>query len=93
MRKHLFFILFLLPLLLIAQQTLTGTVTDNNKFPLPGASILVKGTVKGAVTNIDGEFAIQLDETPATLVVSFLGFTSKEIVVNQETQISVVLFL
>ena len=91
MRKHLFFILFLLPLLLIAQQTLTGTVTDNNKFPLPGASILVKGTVKGAVTNIDGEFAIQLDETPATLVVSFLGFTSKEIVVNQETQISVVL--
>ena len=61
-----------------AQKTVTGTVMDNTKFPLPGASVIIKGTTKGAVTNIDGEFSINIDETPVIL-------SNTEIIISEST--------
>ena len=91
MKKCFCLILIILPALLIAQQNLKGTVVDDTNYPLPGASILVKGTTKGAIADIDGKFSISIDETPATLVVSYLGFITKEISITNQTEISIVL--
>ncbi len=89
--KVLLQILFLLPLALFSQKTLTGSVTDNSNFPLPGASVIEKGTTNGAATNIDGVFSIDLTETPTTLVVSYIGFITKEVVISNQTNITIVL--
>ncbi|HIC31721.1 MAG TPA: SusC/RagA family TonB-linked outer membrane protein, partial [Flavobacteriaceae bacterium] len=91
--KHFKFILIalLFSQMLLAQTTVTGTVTDATGFPLPGASILVKGTTKGEITNIDGNYTINLDQTPSTLVFSYLGFISKEIEVTNQTTLNVIL--
>ena len=89
--KVLLQILILLPLALFSQKTLTGSVTDNSNFPLPGASVIEKGTTNGAATNIDGVFSIDLTETPTTLVVSYIGFITKEVVISNQTNITIVL--
>jgi len=91
MKKYLGLVLFLVPLIALAQIEVTGTVTDQSNLPLPGASIVVKGITKGKVTDIDGKFSISLSKTPATLIISYLGFKSKEIVIDAQTTISVIL--
>ena len=87
----LILILFLIPTVLLAQKTIQGKVVDDSNLPLPGASIIVKGTTNGAVTNIDGEFNLNIDTTPSTLVVSYIGFTTKEITISNQTQLTIVL--
>ncbi|AQG77931.1 SusC/RagA family TonB-linked outer membrane protein [Spirosoma montaniterrae] len=68
--------------------TLSGTVTDEQGSALPGVSIVEKQTKKGTVTDGNGQFSI--DVVPgATLVFSFIGFTSQEIVVGQQTTLRV----
>lgn len=65
----------------------TGTVTDAFG-PVIGANVLEKGTTNGVITDIDGKF--MLDVQPgATLVISFIGYTSQEIVVGDQTNINV----
>lgn len=68
-----------------------GTITDNKKQPLIGATILIKGTTIGVVTNENGEFSIKIPEGNQTLVCSFIGFKSKEIPVTNQTQLNIVL--
>ncbi|MEH6406703.1 MAG: TonB-dependent receptor [Leeuwenhoekiella sp.] len=72
----------------ILQNTITGTVTDNNGAPLPGASILVKGTTNGTQSDFDGNYSITTD-SGATLVFSYVGFATQEIVVGAQTSINV----
>lgn len=84
-------IICLLPGFVLAQKTISGTVTDNTGQPLPGASVLQKGTTKGAVTDFDGKYSLTVDSTPTTLVYGFLGYKSKEITVDKQTQVNVVL--
>lgn len=63
-----------------AAVTLTGTVLDKSSEPLPGASVLVKGTANGVATDVDGKFTIRLKPTPSTVIVfSFVGMKPKEI--------------
>ena len=63
-----------------ATVTLTGTVLDKSSEPLPGASILVKGTANGVATDVDGKFTIRFKPTSTTvLVVSFVGMKAQEI--------------
>jgi TonB-linked SusC/RagA family outer membrane protein len=64
-----------------------GIVLDNNNEPLPGVSILIKGSAKGTVTGIEGRFTISVDKGQI-LVFSSIGFVTREVVVN-ETYISV----
>lgn len=72
-----------------AQTTVSGTVSDNSG-PLPGVNIIVKGTKTTAATNFDGTYSIQA--TPnAVLVFSFIGFKTKEVPLNNQSQINVTL--
>ncbi|WP_109299493.1 SusC/RagA family TonB-linked outer membrane protein [Aquimarina sp. AU474] len=69
-------------------KTVTGTVTDNGGSPLPGVNIIVKGTNNGTQTDFDGKYSINASKG-ATLTFSYLGFTTKEMVVGDNNQINV----
>ncbi len=75
MFKHLltFFVLMFVALPLSAQVKVTGKVTDQDNSPLPGASIVVKGTAKGVSSDFDGNYEIQAKEGDV-LEFSFVGF-------------------
>lgn len=68
----------------LAQKSITGTVMDANGSPLPGASVLVKGTSNGAQTDFDGKFSLEIN-TGDTLVVSYIGFVTKEVIITSES--------
>ncbi|WP_308993915.1 TonB-dependent receptor [Mariniflexile litorale] len=63
------------------QKTINGKILDEAGIPLPGASILLKGSTSGATTDFDGNFSIQA-EIGQTLQISFLGYKTKEIVID-----------
>ncbi len=90
--KMMLIALFSVPLFAIGQQTVSGTVTDGGSGqPLPGANVIVKGTTTGTTSDFDGNFLLNVDSFPVTLVVSSVGFKSEEITVNSSSPISVVL--
>ncbi|MBI9057488.1 MAG: TonB-dependent receptor [Labilibaculum sp.] len=70
----------------------SGSVVDNAGIPIPGVNVVEKGTTNGTITNIDGQFAMNVSEDPmATLIFSFIGYVNQEIVVGQKTSFSIVL--
>ncbi|MEE9361093.1 MAG: TonB-dependent receptor [Cellulophaga sp.] len=72
----------------VVQNTVSGTVTDADGAPLPGANVLVKGTTNGTQTDFDGNFTINADSN-ATLVFSYIGFKTQEVAVNGQSSIAV----
>ncbi len=91
MKKLIVFINLLLTVsILLAQNQLTinGKVTDADNQPIPGASILIKGTMQGTVTDMEGNYTLQADNS-AVLIFSFMGFETQEIPVNNQTNINV----
>lgn len=62
--------------------SVTGTVYENNSLPLPGASITVSGTTEGTITDGSGKFTISCHEND-TLIISFMGYSSKNIIARQ----------
>lgn len=70
-------------------QTITGTVTDENGAELPGVSILVKGTQKGTTTDANGKYKLDVANNESVLVFSFVGYSSQEVVVGSRTQLNV----
>lgn len=71
-----------------AQTTVTGTVTDNQNSPLPGASVVEKGTVNGTTTDFDGNFTIEVGDINGVLEISYLGYTTSDIPLNGQTNIN-----
>jgi TonB-linked SusC/RagA family outer membrane protein len=71
------------------QKSISGKVTDESGLPLPGVTIVVKGTINGTVTNVDGNYTITNIPEGAILQFSFVGMLSQEIVVDNQTTISV----
>lgn len=69
-------------------RTVTGKVTDANNQPLQGASVQIKGTNRGTVTNASGDFSIGVPDN-AVLVISFTGYDTQEIPVGSESTINV----
>jgi TonB-linked SusC/RagA family outer membrane protein len=68
-------------------QTARGrVVADADGSPLIGASVMEKGTSNGTITDVDGNFSFNLSKVPATLVVSYIGYTSEEVSVNASAQ-------
>lgn len=65
-----------------AQRVLTGTVTDTGRSPLPGVTVVVKGTTIGAVTNFEGKFNLNVPENSRILVFSFVGMKSQEVAIT-----------
>lgn len=71
-----------------AQTTVTGTVTDDLNAPLPGASVIEKGTTNGTTTDFDGNFTIEVSDPNAILEVSYLGYTTMEIPLAGQTNVT-----
>lgn len=87
----LLFCLIMVPATLLAQSTITGTVTDKaNAMPLPGVNVIIKGTSRGTSTDFDGNFTLEVSEGE-TIVVSYLGYTTQEIVYSGGSTLDVAL--
>lgn len=67
----------------------TGNVVDESNFPLPGVSILIKGTGSGTITDLDGDYSLEVPDENAVLVFSFMGYASQEISVAGRTELNV----
>lgn len=65
-----------------------GTVTDANGEPVVGANILEKGTANGTITDVDGRFSLNVDDN-AVLIVSYIGYETKEVGVTGDKPVSV----
>ncbi len=75
-----------------AQKTVSGKVTAaDSGAPLPGATVQVKGSNTGAITDLDGAYSIRVPNNNATLVFSFVGYVNKEEVVGDRTSINIAL--
>jgi len=70
--------------------TISGTVTDNVGEPIPGVTVLVKGTTIGNATDLDGKYTLTAPEE-STLVFSFIGYVSQEISIGNRSTIDVTL--
>ena len=70
------------------QQTISGVITDDQDMPLPGASVLIKGTTTGTQTDFDGNYSIEATNGD-TLVFSYVGMEPQEIVVGNTSSINV----
>jgi TonB-linked SusC/RagA family outer membrane protein len=75
----------------MAQRTITGTVTDDSGETLIGASVLVKGTTSGTVTDIDGTYSLDVPAGEQTLVFSYTGYATKEVQTSASNVIDVVM--
>ena len=83
------FILFT-SLIFAQEQKITGDVTDESGLPLPGATVLVKGTSNGATTDMDGNFSLTVENPEnKTLVVSFISYVTQEIPINNKTSFKI----
>jgi TonB-linked SusC/RagA family outer membrane protein len=78
---------FALTLSAYAQQ-ITGTVSDENGVPLPGATVIVQGTSNGVSTDFDGNYSISASQGD-TLVFSFVGYSSQSVVVGSSSTVNV----
>jgi TonB-linked SusC/RagA family outer membrane protein len=77
---------------LAQNRTITGRVTSADEPEgVPGASIVVKGTTVGTVSDMDGSYSIQVPNEGATLVYSFVGYLTKEVAVGSSSTINVTL--
>jgi len=73
------------------EKTIKGKVTSEAEGPLPGVNIQVQGTLKGTITDMDGNFSISVPGPQAVLVFSFVSYTSQTITVGDQTTLDVVL--
>ncbi|MEE9407764.1 MAG: carboxypeptidase-like regulatory domain-containing protein [Polaribacter sp.] len=76
--------------MLMAQKTVTGTISDASG-PLPGVSILEKGTANGTETDFEGNFSIKVSKQDAILSIAYLGYKTKEVSVAGKTKITITL--
>lgn len=76
-----------------SQQTeVSGTIiSQEDQMPLPGVTVMVKGTQKGTVTDFDGHYTLYIADPAAVLVISYVGFSSVEVPVNGRNAIDVAL--
>ncbi|MEP1487946.1 MAG: SusC/RagA family TonB-linked outer membrane protein [Algibacter sp.] len=70
------------------QRQVSGTVTDENDVPLVGATVQIKGTKKGVITDFDGSYTIRVSDATNVLEFSSLGYKQQEIVVGSKTTIN-----
>lgn len=75
----------------MAQKKISGTVTGDDGAPMPGVTVIVKETVIGTVTNIDGKYTLNVPPRGKTLVFSFIGMKTQEIEIGSQTTFDVTL--
>lgn len=74
-----------------AQITVSGSVKDDGKEPLPGVNVVVKGTTNGTITDFDGNFSLKVPSEESVLVFSFIGYQTKEHRVGTKRELNVIL--
>lgn len=73
-------------------RTIRGTVTGNEDgLPIPGVTVLVQGTSIGTITQMDGDYMINVPQDAETLVFTFIGMKTQEVAIGGRTTINVVL--
>ncbi len=82
---------FLFAVSTFAQVKVSGVVKSSSGELLPGATIVVKGTTNGVVTNVDGQYTITVPNAQSTLVVSYIGMETQQIAVNSKSKLDVTL--
>ena len=88
----LFNVMLLLPLVMFAQQTVKGKVTEAaGGTALPGVGVIIKGTTIGAATDFDGNYILEKVKPTDVLVFSYVGFNTQSITVGNNTTINVIL--
>src|SRR6218665_2004540 len=68
--------------------TVNGMINDENGMPVPGATVLLKGTTKSTASDFDGKFQIQVPSN-GTLTITFIGYTTINEAVNGRTKLSI----
>ena len=74
-----------------AQRIVSGKVLDENNEALVGASVMIKGTSTGSLADIDGKFSVNVPANATTLVISFVGYSTKEVAIGDATTLNIVL--
>lgn len=75
----------------LIQETVTGTVIDaQTREALPGVNIVVQGTTIGTVTDIDGRFSLNVQSLNETLVISYIGYQTKEILLSGQSDLDII---
>ena len=69
------------------KKTIKGKVSDENGMPLPGASIMEEKTKKVAVTDINGNFEIDVENSDAIIIISYIGYKEKRVSANQDNSV------
>src|SRR5690606_14761666 len=69
--------------------SISGRVTDETNTPLPGVNVLIAGTSQGTVTDVEGNYVLEVPEDAETLVFSFIGYVSQEVAINNRTEVNV----
>jgi hypothetical protein len=91
LKSGIFLFLLALSLNVYGQsRVVRGQVTDESKEPIPGTTVIVKGTTTGTTTDLDGNYNISVPEN-STLVFSFIGFVAKEVIVGNNSIINITL--
>ncbi|MCK0137098.1 TonB-dependent receptor [Arenibacter sp. S6351L] len=73
------------------QSLVSGLITDSDGIPLAGANVVEKGTTNGVTADFDGNFSIQVANESATLVVSYIGYSTKDVPLNGQASVNIVL--
>ncbi|MDF7817560.1 TonB-dependent receptor [Runella sp. MFBS21] len=77
------------PEMWLFEKTITGTVSDERGQGLPGVSVLVKGTQQGTSTDANGKYKLILGDAPTTLVFSYVGYVSREALIENRTALDI----
>ncbi len=81
---------FVVQLTFAQEKTISGTITDGSGLPIPGVTVLVKGTSTGIASDFDGNYSIRANQG-GTLIFSFVGYVTQEIVIGASNTINVTL--
>lgn len=75
----------------VIEKTISGKVTDDKGEPLPGVSIVLKNSSTGTITDLNGLFTLNVPDTGAQLVFSFVGYISQEVAIGNQSSLDIVL--
>lgn len=84
MKKFLFLISFLFVSILSSQSKVSGIVLDESSSPVAFANIVFKNSSEGTITNDNGRFYLESDDTYDTIIISFIGYDTQEIMLDQK---------
>ncbi len=91
MKKHVFTLIMFLSMVTVgvAQRTITGMITSSDGEALVGASVVVKGTSTGTLTDVDGKFSLAVPKEAQTLLFSFVGYQTQEVPIGTSNEFTI----